>query len=58
MSKDQQADEFAGQGGSYTRDPKTGKRALIERTKEPQPQAPAAPAEAEATLPPLKAKKE
>lgn len=28
-------DEFSGQGGSYTVDPKTGKRALIERTQEP-----------------------
>lgn len=28
-------DEFAGQGGSYVLDPKTGKRVLVERTKEP-----------------------
>lgn len=30
-------DEFSGQGGSYTADPKTGKRKLVERTQEPQP---------------------
>lgn len=29
-----QLDEYAGQGGSYELDPKTGKRVLIERTKE------------------------
>lgn len=29
-------DEFAGQGGSYVADPKTGKRTLVERTQEPQ----------------------
>ena len=27
-------DEFAGMGGSYTIDPKTGARKLIERTEE------------------------
>lgn len=30
-------DEFAGQGGSYVMDPKTGKRRLVERTDGPQP---------------------
>ena len=30
-------DEFAGQGGSYIADPKTGKRKLVERTQEQQP---------------------
>lgn len=29
-------DEFSGQGGSYTVDPKTGKRKLVERTQEPE----------------------
>jgi hypothetical protein len=42
-------DEFAGQGGSYLIDPKTGKRTLIERTKD-QPEAPAT-ADAEASKP-------
>lgn len=28
-------DEFAGQGGSYTLDPETGKRLLVERTQDP-----------------------
>lgn len=27
-------DEYYGQGGSYVADPKTGKRRLVERTKE------------------------
>lgn len=46
-------DEFAGQGGSYVVDPKTGKRKLVERTQEPeakpaQPDQPvSAPAEAQ-----------
>lgn len=30
----EQLDEFHGQGGSYTVDPKTGKRVLTERTEE------------------------
>lgn len=33
-------DEFAGQGGAYEIDPETGKRTLIERTQEPEAQAP------------------
>ena len=44
-------DEYAGQGGSYLLDPKTGKRTLVERTavpepgqSKPQPVAPRAPA--------------
>lgn len=43
-------DDFAGQGGSYVLDPKTGKRRLVERTDgpkvqtQPQPAAPVAPA--------------
>lgn len=28
-------DEFAGHGGSYRLDPKSGKRTLVERTREP-----------------------
>lgn len=28
-------DEHEGQGGSYTLDPKTGKRTLVERTDDP-----------------------
>ncbi len=28
-------DEYAGQGGSYLLDPKTGKRTLVERTLDP-----------------------
>lgn len=39
-------DEFDGIGGSYTVDPKTGKRILNERTKEPD-----APGETEAAEP-------
>lgn len=40
-------DEFAGHGGAYVMDPKTGKRRLLERTDAPQPQKqqPEAPAE-------------
>ena len=34
-------DQYAGQGGAYEIDPVTGERTLIERTQEPQPQAPA-----------------
>ena len=35
-------DEFDGHGGSYVADPKTGKRKLVERTKEKaEPVAPA-----------------
>lgn len=30
-------DEFAGQGGSYLLDPKTGKRTLVHRTQHPAP---------------------
>ena len=45
-------DEFAGQGGSYLVDPKTGRRTLVERTSEPAtpaaPVEPAAPADADA----------
>jgi hypothetical protein len=33
-------DEYWGQGGSYLRDPKTGKRKLIERTEPAQPSEP------------------
>ena len=36
-------DEFAGQGGSYTLDPKTGKRTLAHRTQDPQQTQEAAP---------------
>ena len=50
-------DEFAGQGGSYTLDPKTGKRTLVQRTEQPQPQAPAASVEADDTLPPSDSKR-
>lgn len=32
-------DEFDGIGGSYIADPETGKRTLVERTQEPQPNA-------------------
>ncbi len=49
-------DEFAGLGGSYLLDPVTGKRTLIERTNQPGTQAPAAPADLEATLPPASTK--
>jgi hypothetical protein len=53
MSQNDASDEFAGQGGSYVIG-KDGKRKLVERTQieDPQPQAQAAPADAEATLPP------
>jgi hypothetical protein len=46
-------DEFHGQGGSYLVDPKTGKRTLVERTKEPElnPQASAPAADAVAPAP-------
>jgi hypothetical protein len=38
-------DEFHGQGGSYTADPKTGKRTLVSRTlDQAEPVAPADPA--------------
>jgi len=30
-------DEYSGLGGSYTADPKTGKRTLVERTQDQQP---------------------
>ncbi len=43
-------DEFHGHGGSYVQDKKTGKRKLVERTREPSNQpaeAPAAPKETE-----------
>lgn len=48
-------DEFHGHGGSYLVDPKTGKRTLVERTKEPElkPEAPAPAADA---VPPAPAK--
>jgi len=36
-------DKFAGQGGSYTRDPVTGARTLIERTNYVPPEAAPAP---------------
>lgn len=41
-------DEFAGMGGSYALDPKTGKRRLLDRTdhaapQQVQPKAPDAP---------------
>lgn len=49
-------DEFAGQGGSYLVG-KDGKRTLVHRTQEPQPQAPAAPVDADDTIPPSAAKK-
>lgn len=38
-------DPFAGQGGSYTADPVTGVRRLVERTQDDNHQAPAVPAE-------------
>jgi hypothetical protein len=38
-------DEFEGLGGSYTVDPKTGKRILNERTKEPDAPEAAEPTE-------------
>ena len=53
-----QPDEFAGQGGSYLVGA-DGKRKLVERTREPGATADtgtsgaAAPADAEATLPPV-----
>lgn len=54
-------DEHEGHGGSYVVD-KGGRRKLVERTappvEQPQPQAPAAPADAEATLPPKGKRKE
>jgi hypothetical protein len=40
-------DQYAGQGGSYTLDPETGLRTLVERTQDPaqepatEPEAPA-----------------
>lgn len=33
-------DDYAGQGGEYLLDPKTGKRTLIERTEPAQPSEP------------------
>ena len=39
-------DEYEGQGGSYTLDPKTGKRTLIERTDDPLLPSPRPPAQA------------
>lgn len=47
MSNDNN-DEYAGQGGAFERDPATGKRILIERTRRPDEAAPpesAAPTE-------------
>lgn len=41
-------DEFDGHGGSYVVDPKTGKRVLVERTQEAEPNQPTdAPAQAQ-----------
>lgn len=43
MANDKTSDQFEGMGGSYIVDPKTGKRALVERTgeqseiKQPEP---------------------
>lgn len=34
MADDNSTDEFEGMGGSYSVDPKTGKRVLIDRTGE------------------------
>lgn len=48
---DTQPDPYAGHGGSYILDPKTGERRLVERTQEAAPPAdaqPTAPADADA----------
>ena len=48
MSDANTHDEYAGQGGSYLVDPKTGRRELVERTSEPaEPAAQTTPAPAD-----------
>ena len=44
--KDEQIDEFHGQGGSYVRDPKTGKRTRVHLTRSPEPEQVPQPAAA------------